>query len=39
MLKLPTMFQIAAGHQLRLVLATQPAEGFRQYGPALQLPN
>jgi len=41
-----SMFEVADNvpdcrrtHQLRLVLATQPAEGFRQYGPALQLPN
>jgi len=36
---LPAMYQIPAGHQLRLVVATQPPEAFRQYSPMVQLPN
>jgi uncharacterized protein len=36
---LPTLIHIPAGHQLRLVVASQPAENFRQYGPTVQLPN
>ena len=36
---LPAVFQVPVGHQLRLVVATQPAEAFRQYSPMVQLPN
>jgi uncharacterized protein len=36
---LSTMYQVSAGHQLRLVIATQPTESFRQYSPMVQLPN
>ena len=31
--------QVPAGHQLRLVVATQPPDTFRQYSPMLLLPN
>jgi len=36
---LPALIHIPAGHQLRLVVATQPADDFRQYGPMVQVPN
>jgi uncharacterized protein len=36
---LPSLIHIPAGHQLRLVVATQPSDDFRQYGPTVQLPN
>jgi predicted acyl esterase len=36
---LPALHQVPAGHQLRLAVATRPAEAFRQYSPMLQLPN
>jgi uncharacterized protein len=36
---LPAMYQVSAGHQLRLVVATQPSEAFRQYSPMKLLPN
>lgn len=36
---LSAMYQVPAGHQLRLVVATQPTESFRQYSPMVQLPN
>ena len=36
---LPSMIQIQPGHQLRLVVASQPADDFRQYSPTSELPN
>jgi predicted acyl esterase len=36
---LPAMYQVPAGHRLRLVVATQPPEAFRQYSPMRLLPN
>ncbi len=36
---LPSLIHIPAGHQLRLVVGTQPTDDFRQYGPMVQLPN
>lgn len=35
----PAMIHIPPGHLLRLVVASQPPEDFRQYGPTVQLPN
>jgi len=36
---LPAMYQVPSGHQLRLVVTTQPPDAFRQYSPKLLLPN
>ena len=36
---LPALIHIPAGHQLRLLVSSQPADDFRQYGPTLQVPN
>jgi uncharacterized protein len=36
---LPALIHVPAGHQLRLVVATQPADDFRQYGPKVLFQN
>jgi hypothetical protein len=36
---LSSLIRIPAGHQLRLVVASQPSDDFRQYGATVQLPN
>jgi uncharacterized protein len=36
---LPALIHVPAGHQLRLVVATQPAADFRQYGPTVLFQN
>ena len=36
---LPALIHVPAGHQLRLVVATQPADDFRQYGSTLLFHN
>jgi hypothetical protein len=36
---LPSLIHVPAGHQLRLVVVTQPASDFRQYGPTVLFQN